>query len=108
MIIKCLWIYREQTDDWEKYKEQRKENLIEGYKRQAVTDTDRGLQVVLYKMEQKRKAEAEAKIPKCPMCQSTNIEKISTTSRAVSVAIVGLASGKIGKQYKYRNCKHMW
>ena len=101
-------IYKEKTDDWEKYKEQRKENLIEGYKSQAVTDTDRALQAVLYKMEQKRKVEEEEKIPKCPMCGSTHIEKISTTSRAVSVATVGLASGKIGKQYKCKKCKHMW
>lgn len=56
------------------------------------------------KMEEYRKRNA----PKCPMCGSTNIEKISTTSRAVSVAAVGLASGKIGKQYKCKNCKHMW
>ena len=46
--------------------------------------------------------------PKCPMCGSTNIEKISTVSRAVSVAAVGFASGMIGKQYKCKNCKHMW
>ena len=45
---------------------------------------------------------------KCPMCGSTNIEKISTTSRSVSVSNVGLASGKIGKQYKCNNCKQMW
>ncbi len=101
-------MYREKTDDWEKYKEQRKENLIERYKSQAVTDTDRALQAVLYKMEQERKLEVEAKIPKCPMCQSTNIEKISTTSRSISVATVGLASSKIGKQYKCKNCKYMW
>lgn len=60
----------------------------------------------------KRQAEAErirlANAPKCPMCNSTNIEKISTASRAISVATVGLASGKIGKQYKCKNCKHMW
>lgn len=60
----------------------------------------------------KRQAEAERirreNAPKCPMCNSINIEKISTTSRAISVATVGLASGKIGKQYKCKNCKHMW
>ena len=49
-----------------------------------------------------------ANAPKCPMCNSINIEKISTTSRAVSVATVGLASGKIGKQYRCKKCKHMW
>lgn len=55
-------------------------------------------------MERYRKMNA----PKCPICGSTNIERISTTSRAISVAAVGLASGKIGKQYKCKNCKHMW
>lgn len=46
--------------------------------------------------------------PKCPYCKSTNIERITTIDRGVSVAAFGLASGKIGKQYKCRNCKHMW
>lgn len=46
--------------------------------------------------------------PKCPMCNSTNIERITTMDRSVSIAMVGLASGKIGKQYKCKNCKHMW
>lgn len=47
-------------------------------------------------------------MPKCPLCSSSNVERISTTSRVVSVAAVGIASGKIGKQYKCKNCKHMW
>lgn len=46
--------------------------------------------------------------PKCPHCNSTNIEKLSTIDRGISVAAFGLASGKIGKQYKCKNCKHMW
>lgn len=50
----------------------------------------------------------EARKPKCPNCDSTNIVKISTANRAVSVATTGLASGKIGKQYKCKDCKHMW
>lgn len=53
--------------------------------------------------------EAEEKLkPKCPQCTSTNIERISTTSRMMSLATVGLASGKIGKQYKCKNCGNMW
>ena len=47
-------------------------------------------------------------LPVCPLCGSKNTEKISTVSRATSVAMVGLASGKIGKQYKCKKCKHMW
>lgn len=46
--------------------------------------------------------------PKCPMCGSINIKKISTYSRVVSVDIYGLASDKIGKQYMCENCEHMW
>lgn len=45
---------------------------------------------------------------KCPMCGKNAGKRISTTSRAVSVATVGLASGKIGKQYKCSSCGHMW
>lgn len=40
----------------------------------------------------------------CPYCNSTNTEKISTVSRAVSVSLVGAASGKIGKQWHCKNC----
>lgn len=40
----------------------------------------------------------------CPYCKSTNTEKISTMSRAVSVSLVGAASGKLGKQWHCKNC----
>lgn len=53
-------------------------------------------------------AKNAAKHPKCPACGSTNTERISTLNRAVSVAAVGLASSKIGKQYQCKNCKHKW
>ena len=41
---------------------------------------------------------------KCPYCQSTNVKKISTANRAVSVGMVGVASGKIGKEWHCNNC----
>ena len=47
-------------------------------------------------------------VPHCPTCGSTDIEKIGTLDRATSVGFFGLASGKIGKQFKCRNCKYMW
>ena len=40
----------------------------------------------------------------CPYCKSTNTENISTVSRAVSVSLVGAASGKLGKQWHCKNC----
>lgn len=44
----------------------------------------------------------------CPMCGSKKVKRIGTGNRIVSVAGAGLASGKIGKQYKCDECKHMW
>lgn len=40
----------------------------------------------------------------CPYCGSTNISKIGTLNRAVSVGLLGLASSKIGKQWHCNNC----
>lgn len=47
---------------------------------------------------------ASGKCVICPYCKSTNTEKISTVSRAVSVSLVGAASGKLGKQWHCKNC----
>lgn len=46
--------------------------------------------------------------PQCPLCGSRNTERITTANRVLSVATTGLASSKIGKQYKCNNCKHLW
>lgn len=46
--------------------------------------------------------------PQCPLCGSRNTERISTINRTISVATVGFASSKIGKQYQCKNCKHKW
>ena len=72
----------------------------------AKSDFEKYQKEVVWKQEQRARDEA-LKI-KCPQCNSTKIERISTTSRVASVAAVGVASGKIGKQYKCKNCKHMW
>lgn len=50
----------------------------------------------------------QANKPKCPICGSTNISKISTLNRAVSVGLLGLASSKIGKTHKCNKCGSTW
>lgn len=47
-------------------------------------------------------------LPKCPTCQSTNVSKIGSLERGVSVAALGLMSGKIGKTMKCNNCGYKW
>lgn len=50
----------------------------------------------------------EGNIPKCPICGSTNIKRITTANRAVSVLTLGILSGKIGKNYECLDCKAKW
>lgn len=47
-------------------------------------------------------------IPKCPTCGSTDISKISTASKAVSVGLFGIFSSKIRKQFHCNSCKYEW
>ena len=44
----------------------------------------------------------------CPQCGSKKVKRIGNLERGTSVYLVGLASGKIGKQYHCDNCKHNW
>ena len=56
----------------------------------------------------KNQAIHDAQHPQCPMCGSQSTQRISTLSRTASVAAVGLASSKIGKQFECKNCKYKW
>ena len=50
----------------------------------------------------------QANVPKCPTCNSTNVQKISTGERVTSVAMLGLFSKKINKTFKCKNCGYTW
>ncbi len=56
----------------------------------------------------RQEREAADKTPKCPNCKSTNICKIGTVERGVSVATFGLFSGKLGKTMKCNKCGYKW
>ena len=47
-------------------------------------------------------------IPKCPTCQSTAVEKISLTSKAVGGALFGLFSSNVRKTMHCKNCGYKW
>ena len=40
----------------------------------------------------------------CPYCKSVDTKKLTALNRAVSVSLVGAASGKIGKQWHCNHC----
>lgn len=62
----------------------------------------------IIKARERERYQREHPNVKCPTCGSTNIERISTINRAVSVGMLGLASDKIGKQFQCKNCKYKW
>lgn len=52
--------------------------------------------------------EANVSKPKCPTCQSVNIQKISTMTKVGSVALWGIFSQKIKKQWHCNSCGSEW
>ena len=44
----------------------------------------------------------------CPNCQSTNIKRISATSRVIGSMMLGILSSNIGKTYQCNKCKYKW
>lgn len=73
----------------------------------AVTDMEKYRKKVLEE-QQKTEERLANSLVKCPNCGSTDTKKISTTSKVASVAMVGIASGKIGKQYQCKKCGYKW
>lgn len=65
----------------------------------------------------KRVSEAMAKhagtisssnIPKCPTCSSTNLKKISVTSKVTNTALFGIFGTKRHKTFHCNNCGYEW
>lgn len=47
-------------------------------------------------------------VPKCPTCQSENIKKVSTTSKAINTVIFGLLGTKRHKTFHCNDCGYEW
>ena len=63
-----------------------------------------------YLEREKEQAEIEAAkpkyVPKCPVCGSPDLRKISATSKVLDVAFWGFAAGKPKKTYHCNNCDY--
>ena len=75
--------------------------LAEQKSRQEYEELQRRVQ---QKRIEKEHLDKETYIPKCPTCGSTNIEKISTTAKAIGFVAVGVFSSNFGKTMKCKNC----
>jgi hypothetical protein len=56
----------------------------------------------------KKLEEVQINIPKCPTCQSVDVKKISVISKTGSVALWGVFSQKVKKQWHCNNCGSEW
>lgn len=88
--------------------QKQKEYFKKSYKEQKET-----LQKRIRKSEEARINEYQQKYLAehnihCPYCNSSNVTKIGTVNRAVSVGMLGLASSKIGKTHKCNDCGSKW
>ncbi|MCC8014890.1 MAG: hypothetical protein LIO87_06805 [Eubacterium sp.] len=52
--------------------------------------------------------EQRSNVPKCPTCGSTNVEKISLTSKAIGGALFGLFSSNVRNTMHCKNCEYKW
>ena len=57
---------------------------------------------------EKERIEKQQNTPKCPTCGSTNIEKISTTKKALGFVAVGIFSSNFGKTMHCKQCGYKW
>jgi len=56
-----------------------------------------------------KRAPVVRNLPRCPTCGSTNIEKISTSSKVGSAVLFGVLSlGKLSKTFKCKHCGYKW
>ena len=56
------------------------------------------------KQQSSQQPSPSANQPHCPVCQSTNIEKIGMFKRMLSTSMFGIAADKVGKQWHCKNC----
>lgn len=95
-------LYNKQMTNWDEYKDNKKKKIINEYNSMAYN-------MAMYNQrETPFSYEKNESNLKCPICNSTDVTRVTTMNRAASVAMVGIASGKIGKQYKCNNCNHLW
>ena len=59
-------------------------------------------------LQQQESSKKVDNVPKCPTCNSTNIEKISLTKKAVGGALFGLFSSDVRKTMHCKNCGAKW
>lgn len=109
-ITKCDCCKEELIDNsiYKKWSEKQKNEYMKKYKSKYETKpsevTIRKPNVVIRENPQHTQTQQQ-NIPKCPICQSTNLSKITNTRKAGKIALFGIfGAGDLGKTWKCNNC----
>lgn len=105
LIIEWNEMTKKQKEEW-KNKTKPRRNISE-----INPDTLKKLQKNANTFDAQYRAELEEKehpkyTPKCPVCGSPDLRKISATSKVLDVAFWGFAAGKPKKTYHCNNCDY--
>lgn len=71
-----------------------------------ILDLEDGL--ITEKDNKLKETKTENNIPKCPTCQSTNLKKITVTSKAINTTMFGIFGTKRHKTFHCNNCGYEW
>ena len=103
--------YFDRKGDWNEAKQLRNSFFEEYIRKQPEFDEKAYRKVHLLDDEKPAKSFSSSTLrvgPNCPACGSTNTSKIGVLGRSTSIFAFGLASNKIGKNWKCHNCGHTW
>lgn len=105
LLIEWDEMTKKQKEEW-KNKTKPRRNISE-----INPDTLKKLQKDANAFDAQYRAELEEKehpkyVPKCPVCGSPDLRKISATSKVLDVALWGFAAGKPKKTYHCNNCDY--
>ena len=62
----------------------------------------------IHKAMESKKSDTKNNVPRCPACSSANIKKIGSVNKTISIALLGIFSSKIGKQFQCLECGYKW
>lgn len=88
-----------------------KEYIMKSQKKFSVDETieeNTPPPIVVYEEKKEIENSTLANVPRCPTCNSTNIEKMGMVGKMISTELFGFASGSIGKTFKCNNCGFKW
>ena len=84
-----------------------KEQLYQARIQKELEELDKQLYEQEYQKQNQEETQTQECIylPKCPICGSTDLKKLTALDRGASAFMWGLGSNKIGKTYECRKCR---